>query len=183
MLLSSHFYTFFPAQGILLEFRKPVRIGKREVGRRPSPLGYLPTPRSTTRRTTLVRSRTREPSVPSLRLFVQDVLTGGLRLAYRPVVLSGNHAHVRETLSARAEGGDSDEGTERVVQVMKWGLVPSWHKGDPRSFPTLLNNCRYDGMLEKPSFRTAVSRRQRCVVLADGSVNCMYGSIAFHVNK
>ena len=95
----------------------------------------------------------------------------------RPVVLSGNHAHVRETLSARAEGGDSDEGTERVVQVMKWGLVPSWHKGDPRSFPTLLNNCRYDGMLEKPSFRTAVSRRQRCVVLADGLVNCIFGSI------
>ena len=54
---------------------------------------------------------------------------------------------------------------------MKWGLVPSWHKGeDARSFPTLLNNCRYDGMFEKPSFRNAISKRQRCVVLADGYV-------------
>ena len=88
---------------------------------------------------------------------------------HRPVVLSGSHAHVQEALGSRAEDDDdTDEGTEKVIQVMKWGLVPSWHKGDPHSFPTLLNNCRFDGMLEKPSFRTAVSRRQRCVVLADG---------------
>lgn len=88
----------------------------------------------------------------------------------RPVILSGAHAHVQEALSSSASEGDTGESTERVIQVMKWGLIPSWHKGDPRSFPTLLNNCRYDGMLEKPSFRTAVSRRQRCVVLADGLV-------------
>ena len=51
---------------------------------------------------------------------------------------------------------------------MKWGLIPSWHKGNPRSFPTLLNNCRYDGMFEKPSFRNAIAKKQRCVVLVDG---------------
>ena len=51
---------------------------------------------------------------------------------------------------------------------MKWGLMPSWHKGDLGSFPTLLNNCRSDGMTEKASFRTAVQKSQRCVVLADG---------------
>ena len=52
---------------------------------------------------------------------------------------------------------------------MKWGLIPSWHKGaDQKSFPLLLNNCRYDTMLDKPSFNGAVSRRQRCVVLAEG---------------
>ena len=60
---------------------------------------------------------------------------------------------------------------ERVIQTMKWGLVPSWHKGEPGTFPTLLNNCRSDGMMEKASFRTAIQRRQRCVVLADGSVS------------
>ncbi|XP_064395099.1 abasic site processing protein HMCES-like isoform X2 [Halichondria panicea] len=51
---------------------------------------------------------------------------------------------------------------------MKWGLVPSWYKGEPGKFSTLLNNCRHEGMLEKPSFRTAVQKKQRCVVLADG---------------
>ena len=57
------------------------------------------------------------------------------------------------------------------MEVMKWGLIPSWHKGtDSRSFPTLLNNCRYDGMFDKPSFRNAITKRQRCVVLADGYV-------------
>ena len=64
---------------------------------------------------------------------------------------------------------------ERVIQTMKWGLVPSWHKGEPGTFPALLNNCRSDGMLEKASFRTAIQRGQRCVVLADGSVSFWEG--------
>jgi putative SOS response-associated peptidase YedK len=51
---------------------------------------------------------------------------------------------------------------------MKWGLVPGWHNGDPKSFPALLNNCRYEGMFDKPSYRIAINNRQRCVILADG---------------
>ena len=51
---------------------------------------------------------------------------------------------------------------------MKWGLIPSWHKEQPQSFPTLLNNCRYGSMFEKPSFRNAINKCQRCVVLAEG---------------
>jgi len=76
-----------------------------------------------------------------------------------PVLLSSQQSHV----------SPKSPGTERVLQVMKWGLVPSWHQGEDASkFPTLLNNCRFEGMLEKPSFRPAVQRRQRCVVLVDG---------------
>ena len=58
----------------------------------------------------------------------------------------------------------------RVIQTMKWGLVPGWHQGQANSFPTLLNNCRAEGMMNKSSFRNAVQRGQRCVVLADGWV-------------
>lgn len=57
---------------------------------------------------------------------------------------------------------------DRVLQCMKWGLVPSWHKDDPSSFGTMLNNCRLDGITEKPSFRGALSKGQRCVVVVDG---------------
>ena len=58
---------------------------------------------------------------------------------------------------------------ERVLQPMKWGLVPSWRNaGQSKSHSPLLNNCRLEGMLEKPSFRSAVEKRRRCVVVADG---------------
>lgn len=103
---------------------------------------------------------------------------------FRPVLISGGHAHVQKALASSSSvdktsplssSSSSTEHlesitvcSERVLQVMKWGLIPSWHKGEPSSFPALLNNCRYEGMMEKPSFRNAISRRQRCVVLVDG---------------
>ena len=54
---------------------------------------------------------------------------------------------------------------------MQWGLVPSLHRGDsPSSFGSILNNCRCETMFEKPSFRTAIEKGRRCVVVADGYV-------------
>ena len=78
---------------------------------------------------------------------------------HSPVLISGAHDHVIKC-------GCHDN--ERVLQSMKWGLVPAWHKGDPDKFSTLLNNCRSETMQTKPSFRGAISKGQRCVVLADG---------------
>lgn len=69
--------------------------------------------------------------------------------------------HVKEKEVAADDG-------DRVLQCMKWGLVPNWHKGEPSSFGTMLNNCRLDGITEKPSFRGALSKGQRCVVVVDG---------------
>ena len=54
----------------------------------------------------------------------------------------------------------------RTLQVMQWGLIPHWQKEDQKSL--FLNNCRVDGMLEKPSFRMPARKGQRCVVLCDG---------------
>ena len=101
-----------------------------------------------------------------------------------PVLISGTHGHVKTALTTTVAQADSDasftasfsaEGSnqldsrvcnERVLQTMKWGLVPSWQK-EPQT-RTLLNNCRYEGMMEKASFRNAINKRQRCVVLVDG---------------
>ena len=58
-----------------------------------------------------------------------------------------------------------------MLQVMQWGLVPGWHRGDTSSFGTVLNNCRCETLFEKPSFRSAVEKRRRCVVVADGYVS------------
>lgn len=81
---------------------------------------------------------------------------------YRPVLVSGYQPHIKSSI----EEHSAQESGERVLQTMKWGLVPHWHKAC-NDLP-LLNNCRSDGMMEKVSFRNAVQKGQRCVVIADG---------------
>lgn len=53
----------------------------------------------------------------------------------------------------------------RVVDFMRWGLVPSWAKDI--SIGNKLINARAETVTEKPSFRNAFARR-RCLILADG---------------
>ncbi len=55
-------------------------------------------------------------------------------------------------------------GTPREIAHLRWGLVPSWTRGG--KLPTHIN-ARCETALEKPSFKTALSRR-RCLVLTDG---------------
>jgi putative SOS response-associated peptidase YedK len=53
----------------------------------------------------------------------------------------------------------------RQLRTMRWGLVPSW-ASDPKVGSRMIN-ARVETVLEKPSFRSAVTRR-RLVVPADG---------------
>jgi putative SOS response-associated peptidase YedK len=54
---------------------------------------------------------------------------------------------------------------ERVLDVFRWGLIPSWAK-DP-AIGNRMINARAETVLEKPAFRAAFARR-RCVVPAGG---------------
>jgi putative SOS response-associated peptidase YedK len=56
-------------------------------------------------------------------------------------------------------------GAERKVQVMRWGLVPSWAKD--ATIGNRLINARLETVAEKPSFRSSFKKR-RCLVAADG---------------
>jgi len=58
-----------------------------------------------------------------------------------------------------------DRDGQRQFRLMRWGLLPSFVK-DPKQFPTLIN-ARGEEVLDKPSFRGAMSYR-RCLVPADG---------------
>ena len=86
-------------------------------------------------------------------------------------MLSSTHSHIQNLTAVQDSLTPPSMGDlgERVLQPMKWGLVPNWRRTDQTRTP-LLNNCRLEGILEKPSFRNAVERRRRCVVLADGWV-------------
>nr|XP_046240471.1 abasic site processing protein HMCES [Scatophagus argus]XP_046240472.1 abasic site processing protein HMCES [Scatophagus argus] len=58
---------------------------------------------------------------------------------------------------------------ERVLASMRWGLVPSWFKeNDPSKMHYSTSNCRSENILQKKSYKDAMIKGQRCVVLADG---------------
>ena len=58
-----------------------------------------------------------------------------------------------------------DAAAQRHFLWMRWGLTPSWSKGDKARAPLI--NARAETVAEKPSFRAAFAER-RCVVFADG---------------
>ncbi len=66
---------------------------------------------------------------------------------------------------AGPEEGSRAERPRRRLQVLRWGLVPSWAK-DP-SIGSRLVNARVETAAQKPSFRAAFARR-RCLLPADG---------------
>lgn len=70
-----------------------------------------------------------------------------------------NIAPTQGIVAAREEGG------ERELVTLRWGLVPGWTK-DP-SIGTRLINARSETVAEKPAFREAL-RRRRCLIPVSG---------------
>ena len=81
-------------------------------------------------------------------------------LVIRAVV--GGECGVAGGAAAVVSGG---RGPARRAELMRWGLVPSWAK-DLSSGAQMIN-ARSETVAEKPSFRSAFSRR-RCLIPADG---------------
>jgi putative SOS response-associated peptidase YedK len=73
--------------------------------------------------------------------------------------------NVAPTKPVYAVRATPDDGTPRRLDVLSWGLVPSWAKD--RSIGSRLLNARAETLGDKPAFRSAFARR-RCLVPADG---------------
>lgn len=57
------------------------------------------------------------------------------------------------------------EEEERILNIMSWGLVPSWAKDS--SMMAKMINARYETVDQKPSFKSAFTKR-RCIIPMDG---------------
>lgn len=58
-----------------------------------------------------------------------------------------------------------EEKGNRIINQLKWGLIPSWAKDD--SFAAKMINARAETLAEKPSFKNAFKSR-RCIISASG---------------
>ena len=54
---------------------------------------------------------------------------------------------------------------ERVVSLMRWGLIPHWAKDEKIGYKMI--NARAETLFEKPAFRAA-SKMRRCLIPANG---------------
>jgi len=57
------------------------------------------------------------------------------------------------------------EGAERELQMLYWGLIPSWAKDKKIGVKAI--NARAETVTVKPTFRSAFQKR-RCLIVADG---------------
>jgi putative SOS response-associated peptidase YedK len=55
---------------------------------------------------------------------------------------------------------------EPRIEPMRWGLLPHWAKDTKVGYTTI--NARMEGLVDKPAFRDAWKRGQRCLVPATG---------------
>jgi putative SOS response-associated peptidase YedK len=73
------------------------------------------------------------------------------------------------------------DGLENEIQMMTWGLVPSWSK-DPSRSPKPIN-ARADTLVQKPMFRN-ILKNQRCLIPATGFYEWKkerWGKIPFYI--
>ncbi len=55
---------------------------------------------------------------------------------------------------------------ERILTLMRWGLIPSWAKDTKIGYSTF--NARAEAVENRPAFRAAWQQGRRCLVIADG---------------
>lgn len=80
------------------------------------------------------------------------------------MIISSKHV----TKQCRGKQPDDEDDSERALQSMRWGLIPSWYKGDPKDFNTSTNNARSDSLMSKASYKNPIIQGKRCVVLSEG---------------
>ncbi len=97
--------------------------------------------------------------------FVSDIPPDQLKATYGlhslpDITPRYNIAPSQQVLAVR-----QDNGGERGMALLKWGLIPSWAKDPKISYKMI--NARSETVHEKPSFKNAFHSR-RCIIPASG---------------
>ncbi|KAI0213379.1 Abasic site processing protein HMCES [Lamellibrachia satsuma] len=92
---------------------------------------------------------------------------------YLPVLLAKTHFTEDLTKSSTdvgdcCQGSDGQYSCDWIIRPMRWGLVPSWHTGDPSKVGFNMINARSDTILKKKSFSGPLEKGRRCVILVEG---------------
>ena len=72
-----------------------------------------------------------------------------------------------ETTTTHRDAATMTDRPRRVLQGMKWGLIPFWTKRPPDSTLKTIN-CRDDSLIEGKAMWNAVKTRKRCIVPVEG---------------
>jgi putative SOS response-associated peptidase YedK len=59
----------------------------------------------------------------------------------------------------------SEDGQALEPAIMRWGLIPLWHRKSVKEWKLQCNNCRSEEMATKATFKSALAKR-RCLVPA-----------------
>lgn len=76
-----------------------------------------------------------------------------------------NVAPRSEVYAVRERLRGEEQGPRRYLDLLRWGLVPSWAK-DPRIGDRMIN-ARAETLADKPGYRRSFEQR-RCIIPADG---------------
>ncbi len=87
------------------------------------------------------------------------------RFAVAPAGEAGGDSEPRYNIAPPQDVLVVTQNGARRLEAYHWGLIPSWAKDV--SVGNRMINARAETLAEKPSFRTALSRR-RCLIPADG---------------
>jgi putative SOS response-associated peptidase YedK len=90
-------------------------------------------------------------------------LTEVFKLKNLPIQLLPENYNISPTSKTYAITVDKNQ--NRTLEIMTWGLIPSWAKDNSMSAKMI--NARFETVDEKPSFRSAFSKR-RCIIPMDG---------------
>nr|CAD7266418.1 unnamed protein product [Timema shepardi] len=90
--------------------------------------------------------------------------TSNCNLSYKP----SHNVAPTDVTPVLVSGSHFDSNLERVLHPMMWGMIPPWHKGEPKSHGLSTNNCRLEGMIGSKLYGRAFSKGNRCVIVCDG---------------
>ncbi|XP_043285755.1 abasic site processing protein HMCES [Venturia canescens] len=74
----------------------------------------------------------------------------------------------RDTVACIVAGSHFSEASERLLCPMMWGMIPPWHKGEPRKHTASSHNARLEGLSDSKLYGKPLNQGKRCAIVING---------------